>query len=142
MNNTTRAALGLILGVAGSAQAEPPSSLYALAWEDTFGGTSVDTSRWNFRTDVKRFSSQRPANAVVSNGRFSILMKREDDRGMQYTFGYGYYEVVARTTTNQGWHNSFWMMRGDGSTTFGPGRYLEIDSFEIDTQRPSTISAS
>lgn len=129
--------------------ASPPSSLYGLTWEETFPGTSIDTSRWNFRTDVKLLSAQLPANAAVTaDHRLSILMKKESVSGMNYTgggivskqvFGYGYYEVIARTTANQGWHNSFWMMRGDGSDTLGAGRYLEIDSFEINTQTPSTI---
>ncbi len=146
----TSLAMAVSIGCAiGPAHAQPPSSLYSVAWEETFSGSSVDTSRWNFRTDVKRLSSQVAANAVISNGQLSLLMKQQSDRGMAYTgagivskqaFGYGYYEVVARTSSNQGWHNSFWMMFGDGSSTFAAGRHLEIDSFEIDTQSPSTIS--
>ncbi len=122
--------------------ADPPTTQYGLAWEETFSGTSVDTAKWNFRTDVKALSAQLAANAVIDNGQLSLLMKQENVSGKSYTgagivskqaFGYGYFEVRAKNTTSTGWHNSFWMMAGDGSTTFGAGRYLEIDQAEIDT---------
>jgi beta-glucanase (GH16 family) len=120
----------------------PPTTQYGLAWEETFSGASVDTSRWNFRTDVKALSAQLAANAVIDNGQLSLLMKQENVSGKAYTgagviskqaFGYGYFEVRAKNTTNTGWHNSFWMMAGDGHDTFAAGRYLEIDQAEIET---------
>ena len=120
----------------------PPTTQYGLAWEETFSGTSIDTSRWNFRTDVKALSAQLAANAVIDNGQLSLLMKQENVSGKAYTgagviskqaFGYGYFEVRAKNTTNTGWHNSFWMMAGDGHDTFAAGRYLEIDQVEIET---------
>lgn len=124
------------------ALADPPSTQYGLAWEETFSGASVDPSRWNFRTDVKALSAQLAANAVIDNGQLSLLMKQQAVSGKSYTgggivskqlFGYGYFEVRAKNTTNTGWHNSFWMMAGDGSDTFAAGRYLEIDQAEIET---------
>ena len=132
----------LMLVLPGTALADAPSPLYGLAWEETFSGTNVDTTRWNFRTDVKALSAQLPANAVIDNGQLSLLMKQENVSGKAYTgagvvskqqFGYGYFEVRAKMTTNTGWHNSFWMMAGDGSDTFAAGRYLEIDQSEIET---------
>jgi beta-glucanase (GH16 family) len=120
----------------------PPTTQYGLAWEETFSGASVDTSRWNFRTDVKALSAQLAANAVIDNGQLSLLMKQQSVSGKAYTgggviskqaFGYGYFEVRAKNTTNTGWHNSFWMMAGDGHDTFAAGRYLEIDQAEIET---------
>ena len=122
--------------------ADPPSAQYGLAWEEAFNGTAVDTSRWNFRTDVKVLSAQLAANAVIDNAQLSLLMKQQDVSGVHYTgagivskqlFGYGYFEVRAKNKTNTGWHNSFWMMAGDGSDTYAAGRYLEIDSAEIET---------
>lgn len=124
------------------AYADPPTTQYGLAWEETFSGSSVDTTRWNFRTDVKALSAQLAANAVIDTGQLSLLMKQESVSGKSYTgagvvskqqFGYGYYEVRAKNTTNTGWHNSFWMMAGDGSDTYAAGRYLEIDQAEIET---------
>lgn len=125
-----------------AALTSPPTTQYGLAYEETFSGTSVDTSRWNFRTDVKALSAQLAANAVIDNGQLSLLMKQENVSGKAYTgagvvskqaFGYGYFEVRAKNTTNTGWHNSFWMMAGDGHDTFAAGRYLEIDQAEIET---------
>ncbi|ATY32551.1 golvesin C-terminal-like domain-containing protein [Sphingomonas psychrotolerans] len=132
-----------------AARADPPSPLYALVWEESFGGTTIDTSRWNFRTDVKALSAQLPANVAIVNGQLSLLMKQENVSGKQYTgggivskqaFGYGYYEVKQRTTSNLGWHNSFWMMAGNGTDTYAAGKYLEIDSVEMDSQSPTRIN--
>lgn len=128
--------------------AAPPTAQYGLAWEETFTGAAVDISRWNYRTDVKALSAQLPANAVIDANQLSLLMKQETVSGKSYTggglvskqlFGYGYYEVQAKNTTNTGWHNSIWMMAGDGSNTFAAGRYLEIDNAEIDTASQTAI---
>jgi len=130
--------------------AEPPSNLYGLVWNDDFSGTAIDVTKWTFRTDSKKLSTQLPANVEVRDNRLSLMMKKEAANGKAYTgggvitrrlFGYGYYEVTARTTSNVGWHNSFWMMAGDGSDTYGPGHYLEIDQFEINTKNPSTVTS-
>ena len=133
-----------------TAHATPPTSQYGLAFQETFSGTSVDTSKWSFRTDSKAYSTQVPANATVANGQLSLLMKQETVNGKDYTgagiiskqvFGYGYYEVQAQTTGNNGWHNSFWMMRAEGTLASGDHRFLEIDSFEINTQTPYSINS-
>jgi len=132
--------------VPSGALADPPSVLYGLAWEETFAGTAVDTSRWYFRTDTRTFSSitskQIAANATIDSGQLSLLMTVDPSGANKYfgsgvvskqQFGYGYFEVRARGTNNTGWHNSFWMMAGDGSNTSSAGRFLEIDSSEVDT---------
>ncbi|WP_420138387.1 family 16 glycosylhydrolase [Sphingomonas sp.] len=143
-------AIVLAATTTGISTASPPSALYGLTWQETFAGTAIDTSRWSFRTDSKALSTQLPANVVVRDNQLSLVMKKEAVRGKDYTgagiiskrlFGYGYYEVTARTTTNKGWHNSFWMMAGDGSNTYGPGHYLEIDQFEINTTNPSAVTS-
>jgi hypothetical protein len=142
--------IALTLAGAATAWAAPPSASYGLVWEETFPGTAIDTSRWSFRTDSKALSTQLPANVAVRDNELSLLMKQEEVQGKPFTgagvitkqlFGYGYYEVAARTTTNKGWHNSFWMMAGDGSDTYGPGHYLEIDQFEINTTNPSAVTS-
>ncbi len=143
-------AAAMVAPLAPAAQATPPSSLYGLAFEETFSGSSVDTNKWSFRTDSKAYSTQVAANATIAAGQLSLLMKQETVNGKPYTgagilskqlFGYGYYEVQAQTTSNSGWHNSFWMMRAEGTLTSGDHRFLEIDSFEINTQSPSAISS-
>lgn len=57
----------------------------------------------------------------------------------KHQFGYGYYEVQAKNTNNKGWHNSFWMMAGNGESTMHAGKFLEIDSAEIDTSSRKVI---
>lgn len=138
------------LACATMVNASPPTAQYGLAFQDTFSGTTVDTNTWDYRTDSKLYSTQVPANDVIDNGQFSILMKQETVNGKNYTgggiltkqvFGYGYFEVQAKTTSNNGWHNSFWAMRAEGSLTSGDHRFLEIDSFEINTTSPFSISS-
>jgi hypothetical protein len=140
----------MTMAVCGAGAASPPSPLYGLTWQETFAGSRIDTNRWSFRTDSKAFSTQLPANVEVRDNQLSLVMKKEEVNGKPYAgagiitkrlFGYGYYEVTARTTTNKGWHNSFWMMAGDGSDTYGPGHYLEIDQFEINTSKPDAVTS-
>ena len=50
------AAAAALLSAPG-VRAAPPSTYYGLAFEETFSGSSVNTSRWNYRTDVKALSA-------------------------------------------------------------------------------------
>jgi len=138
-----------VLPVAATpAQAAPPSSLYSLVFSDEFNGTTVDTTKWNYRTDVKRESAQRPQNVTVGGGSLTINLKKEAFAGEQYTGGgliskkklrYGYYETRAKTSVGAGWHPAFWAMAGDGSTTAPADRRTEIDGFEFDMHQPRRI---
>lgn len=129
--------------------AAPPSSFYTLAWADEFNGTTVDTSKWNYRTDVKHLSAQRSQNVTVGGGVMTIHLKKEPYAGMQYTGGglvskqavrYGYYETRAKTSIGSGWHPAFWAMAGDGSTTFPSYRRTEIDGFELNSHARRNIT--
>jgi len=133
---------------AGPAQADPPSTGYTLAFSDEFDGTAVDTAKWNYRTDVKAYSAQRPQNVSVSGGLMSIALKHETYAGKDFTGGglvskqrlrYGYYETRAKINDGAGWHSSFWLMAGDGSDTYTSEARTEIDGFEIDSISPSGI---
>ena len=139
---------GMLAAPATPAAAGPPSSNYTLAFSDEFSGTSVDTSKWTYRSDVKGLSAQRPENVSVGDGAMTIHLRKENYAGMQYTggglvsrqpFRYGYYETRARTNVGAGWHTSFWAMAGDGSTTSPPDRRTEIDGFEIDSHHPRQL---
>jgi beta-glucanase (GH16 family) len=124
-----------------STQTYPPSG-YSLAFSDEFSGTSVDTSKWNLRTDVKLDSAQRSQNVVVSGGIAVIQLKKESFSGKSYTgggliskqgFRYGYFEARAQMHGGSGWHQSVWAMRGDGTSTFNSDRRTEIDASEFDS---------
>jgi len=127
--------------------AYPPAG-YTLKWVDDFNGSALDTGKWMYRTDVKALSSQRPQNIRVENGSLVILLKKEKDRGMDYTgggviskerFRYGYYEARAKMYGGgAGWHQSVWAMAaGDGSTTYPPNMRTEIDTMEFDSDAPT-----
>jgi beta-glucanase (GH16 family) len=123
---------------------------YVLQWTDHFAGPALDTTTWNYRTDIKAKSAQLPANVSLDgHGHMVIALRHQPFAGQEFTgggivskaaFRYGYFEVKAKTTTNPGWHSSFWLFAGNGATTFAPGGLTEIDDFEIDSTRPEIIS--
>jgi beta-glucanase (GH16 family) len=140
----------LAVQIPAAAQAAAPAG-YTQVWSDEFNGTSVDTSKWHYRTDVKGWSAQRPENVTVGNGLMTIHLKEEPVpyNGMAYSggglvskkaFRYGYYETRAKTNVGSGWHTSFWAMAGDGSNTFHSGRRTEIDGFEMDSHLPGRLT--
>ncbi|WP_326764015.1 glycoside hydrolase family 16 protein [Streptomyces sp. NBC_01591] len=140
---------GGITPQATAAEASPPGSGWTLAFGDEFDDTTVDTAKWNFRTDVKAYSAQRKENVTESGGSLSINLKKEAYAGKEFTGGgvvskqrlrYGYYETRARINDGSGWHSSFWLMGGDGSTTFPADQRTEVDGFEIDSVNPTKLA--
>lgn len=131
------------------AQSAPPKN-YVLQWSDNFAGGVLDVTKWNYRTDIKARSAQLPANVSLdSDGHMNIALRRQSFGGQEFTgggivskasFRYGYFQVKAKTTTNPGWHSSFWMLAGNGVTTYAPGALTEIDDFEINSDAPDVIS--
>ena len=127
-----------------------PQPHYVLQWTDHFAGSALNTTTWNYRTDIKAKSAQLPANVSLDgHGHMAIALRHEPFAGQQFTgggivskaaFRYGYFEVKAKTTTNPGWHSSFWLFAGDGATTYEPGGLTEIDDFEIDSTHSEIIS--
>ncbi|HOY95234.1 MAG TPA: glycoside hydrolase family 16 protein [Catalimonadaceae bacterium] len=117
---------------------------YQLRFSDEFNGTAVDTTKWQFRTDSKHWSTQLPLNNVVKDGLLQIQLKKETVRNMAYTgggliskdtFGYGYYETRMMTPKGAGWHSSFWLMGYDGSGGTSPSNTAtEIDILENDSK--------
>ena len=148
LNKKTAIALAL-LAQAGISQAAAPSAQYVKAWGDDFTASKVDTSVWNFRTDAKAFSVQKPENVTQSAGEMQINLKPETQGRYKFSAGglvskqafrYGYFETQAQTTTFPGWHAAFWLYAGDGSTTYEFAATSEIDIFEIDSETPKFVS--
>lgn len=119
---------------------DTPVSGYTLVWSDEFNGSTVDTAKWDFRTGVRLWSTQLPANNSVSNGLYLLHVKRETVGSTDYTAGgiiskslhrYGYYETRMRVPPGRGWHTSFWMMRYN-STSNAPVS-IELDALENDS---------
>ena len=138
------AATGLMAQGARPGAYPPPGYVYA--WGDDFNGSRLDQSKWMYRTDVKAESSQRPENVRVEDGHLVIEMKRQADRGKEYTgggvisrqrFRYGYYEARVKMFGGSGWHESVWaMVAPDGSTTYPVLMRTEMDGLEFDSAAP------
>ncbi|WP_020420176.1 glycoside hydrolase family 16 protein [Amycolatopsis sp. ATCC 39116] len=135
--------------VAAGPVTTPAGSGYTLVFSDEFNDSTVDTAKWNYRTDQKVKSAQLPANVTEGGGVLTLNLRKEQVGSYAYTAGgvvskqsfrYGYYETRAKTPVGSGWHTSFWAMAGDGSTTFNPDRRTEIDQFEINSSAPRSIS--
>ena len=116
-----------------------PVSGYQLAWSDEFNSNAVDTAKWNFRTGVRLWSTQLPANNSVSNGLYYLHVKKETVGATDYTAGgiiskkavrYGYYETRMRVPPGRGWHTSFWMMFNGTPTN---NIHTELDVLENDS---------
>ncbi len=99
---------------------------YALAWSDEFDGSTLDAAKWTYRTDSKNLSAQKSENVVVRDGLLRLTLKKEVVGGKNYTgagiisqpaFKYAYYEARIKMPAGAGWHNSFWLMKHDGSGT-------------------------
>lgn len=152
----TAAALALtaacsVAPLAQAAHADPEGTGWTLVFSDAFdgpAGSGPDTAKWNFRTDVKALSAQLARNVTLSgDGRLLIHLKQESVSGKEFTGGgvvskkplrYGYYETRVRLNDGPGWHSAFWLMAGDGSTTFNPEHRTEIDVLETDSASPTT----
>ncbi len=125
---------------------DAPVSGYRLSWSDEFNGTSIDETKWNYRTDSKLWSTQLPANNSVSDGLYHIHLKKESAGGKEYTgggvisrklFRYGYYEARLKVPKGAGWHSSFWMMRAVKITEVPAGApHIELDPMENDSSEP------
>jgi len=137
-----------------SAFAQTPPAHYVLQWSDSFDGNVLDASKWNYRTDSKSvngmIAAQLPSNiSVDGSNHMNISLQQQNIGGAHFTgggivskasFRYGYYEVQAKTTANPGWHTSFWIFAGSGTSTYVPTSSTEIDDFEINSDTPSSIS--
>ena len=119
---------------------------YKLVFQDEFNEKSLDTEKWDYRTDSKHWSTQLKENIEIRDGSLILNLKKETSNGMEYTgagiisrecFSYGYYEARMKIPAGAGWHNSFWLMDHDGSgSTATKSSTIEIDIVEIDSKNP------
>ena len=86
----------------GMALAAPPAG-YRLAWQDDFDGTTLDTAKWQYRTDTRYWSTQLPANVSVSNGLLNLHLKKETVGTVNYTAG----GVISRNLVRYGYSEAF-----------------------------------
>ena len=135
MKSTHLFPIALLLFQAASCAAPPPG--YQLAWSDEFNDGKLDASKWEYRTDSKHWSTQKPENVSVSDGKLRLAVKKEEAGDKHYTgsgviskaaFKYGYYESCFKVPPGAGWHTSFWMMKHDGKG----GTDTNVTSQELD----------
>ena len=134
-----------VLPVADSPKqaASLPPAGYELEWSDEFNGDHLDTSKWDFRTDSRMWSTQKPENVSVRDGHLILTGKKEAASGKRYTgagiiskpgFKYGYYEARFKVPPGAGWHTSFWMMKHNGQGGAGTTASVqELDACENDS---------
>jgi len=136
-----------LVGAACFAQTHPvpeaPLPDYQLAWSDEFDGSALDTNKWDFRTDNRMWSRQKPGNVSVRDGCLVLSAKKEEADDLHYTgagiiskqvFRYGYYEARFKVPPGAGWHTSFWMMKHNGQGGTGPSESAqELDVCENDS---------
>ncbi len=116
---------------------------YQLTWSDEFDAAALDTSKWDFRTDSKHWSTQKPENVEVSGGTLKLRVKKEEAGDKHYTgggviskaaFRYGYHEARMKVPPGAGWHTSFWMMLHNGKGGTDPNAACqELDVIENDS---------
>jgi hypothetical protein len=130
--------------------APPPDTKWQLVFSDEFDGTSLDTSKWNYRLGPRFWSNQKADNVSVSGGMLRLALKKEESAGLDYTAGgvisqrqfrYGYYEARLRLPRGKGWHTSFWMMKAADKTA-PDRRFQEIDVCEQDSVDPASYSVN
>ena len=125
----------------------PPEGPYTtVLFEDTFSGSSVDTSKWNVRSDSQSNHNGRnsPAACTVNGGQLHIRSGLSGDSAKPWTSGYldtigkssfryGRWEIRCRFPwgpTGAGYWPAFWLRPDDG----GIG---EIDIMEAWANRKS-----
>jgi beta-glucanase (GH16 family) len=139
----TSSLLAIVITSAVVIRAAPPNAAYQLAWADEFTDPKLDTSRWDYRTDSKHWSTQLPANVSVHDGCLWLALKKEKAGDKDYTgagviskrlFKFGYYEARFKVPPTKGWHTSFWMMKHDGAGGTNPQTSVqELDVCENDS---------
>lgn len=128
----------------------PPG--YTLVWSDEFEGDKLNLEEWVYRTDSKHWSTQKPENVVVADGKLILNLRKENANGKQYTgagiiskktFKYGYYEARLKLPKGKGWHSTFWLQMHDGSGGTDPRLAAqEVDIMESDSIHPAGYSIS
>ncbi len=134
-----------------TAMAEPPREGYELTFADEFDGKELNLENWHYRNEGKltRGGYNVPEAVSVQDGELKIkFFKRGKDYyggGVITNFGlgYGYYEVRSKLFGETGGlHSSFWTagVNGDGIHAPEYNRSIELDFYEVDSNRPNRIS--
>lgn len=141
----------LLLGI--NVMAEPPREGYSLVFSDEFDGNALNREVWNYRDGsyLSRGGRNDEKMVTVSNGELHIGFDKvggEYHGGgifSKFGLGYGYYEVRSKLFGETGGlHSSFWVsgLNGDGVNTPAYNRSIEIDFYEVDSNKPANVSTN
>ena len=135
---------------------------WELVWSDEFGGSSLDTAKWNIQTGDgtaegipgwgnNELQSYQAGNISVSGGNLIITARQENaGDGREYTSGrintagnldftYGRVEASIHAAGGQGLWSAFWMLPTDSAYgTWAAGG--EIDILEVFSRDPSPFT--
>lgn len=134
----------------GPVDAAPPSEKYRLIWADEFDGTTLDTTRWNYRQLGPRRDAVNVKDTVRLDGNGSLVLttRRVGEKfhtamiGTQGKFEakFGYAECRVRLQKQLGHWSAFWLQSPtmkDGGAPREVG--TEIDIFEYLRKNKDTI---
>ncbi len=147
----------LVLGAARHEDSASPGAIlpqvtdqsmagYKLVWHDEFDGDKLNAAEWNYRTDARHWSVQKPENVSLGGGMLHLACRKEEAGKLHYTgggiiskkaFKYGYYESRFKVPPGGGWHTSFWMMHYEehGAKSEPVDAVQELDVCENDSLR-------
>jgi beta-glucanase (GH16 family) len=124
-----------------------------LVWSDEFNGSSLDQSIWSFRlgpfNDTAQYSTDRPANTKVVDGKLQLIALRESYDGFDYTasvittqravyWQYGRIEASIKLPSSNGFVPAFWLQPEDERYGWWPASG-EIDVMEHPTNQRDQI---
>jgi len=128
-------------------QGPPTGKKWKLVWNDEFGGTAIDTQRWQHASpdgkwDYPGFQTRYAAENCALDGKGSLILSltRDPDGTIRFNGGlqsrtfekaFGYFETRVQFSTQPGWWTAVWLAGvpyGEGTDTFQYPQ--EFDIFE------------
>jgi beta-glucanase (GH16 family) len=126
---------------------------YRLVWSDEFNGSLLDQSIWSFElgqfNDCVHYSTDRPANTRLTDGKLQLIALKESYQGYDYTasviktkhalyWRYGRIEASIKLPGSNGFVPAFWLLPEDERYGWWPSSG-EIDIMEYPTNEISKI---
>ena len=123
-----------------------PADKYTLIWSDEFNGTTLDTTKWDYRYLGPRLKAINVKEAVSLDGAGHLIIKTFTD-GTNYYTGmigtqnkfeskFGYWECRMKMQKQQGHWSAFWLQSPTIGLVIGnPG----VSGTEIDVVEYATI---